>query len=506
VEFDRRRQVKDALLDRVVAACVVTRQAAWFLSSALGAESEAAPFAPWEVLVVELLRALARKDAGLFHASFPAALRELGQQPLIYRPLSRQGDAGRVLRVETVQQALRELLARMPRLGLIRETCQLLAAAQAMERNQPEGPGAVSQFDRLFRTGYRALVETLVEVSEQWPAPASPRRGSPAPRPPAGSDECLVNCLGRLTESLLARWLLHSHTLRLSALERLADEPQWRQVVTFIEQYGHDLFTPRFLNLGNLRAILHQGAETYLRELAENPEGDEPPALLRDLGGAIRLESAASCLGLIIEALSENYAEYKDYKCTTTQSDRGELLYMLLDFLRLKATYERIAWNLSPVLLAHEILVRRGRLGAAARWQQGLVQRTGETARRLLSQHDELVRRHAMRLRTVADRLEERFERPLLVDRLRALIEPAMREARGGEQRVFTLLEQEIAEFTRKPSGSGLDIPSWLAALGEEVAQVSNRFRRGPPVHAASDTAQVPLTQAEVEKQLESWE
>ena len=43
----------------------------------------------------------------------------------------------------------------------------------------------------------------------------------------------------------------------------------------------------------------------------------------------------------------ENYSEYMDYNSTTTQSDRGDMLYTLLDFLRLQASYNRVAWNFS---------------------------------------------------------------------------------------------------------------------------------------------------------------
>ena len=41
---------------------------------------------------------------------------------------------------------------------------------------------------------------------------------------------------------------------------------------------------------------------------------------------------AVKHLTIMFEAIAENYAEYRDYNSTTTQSDRGELLYMLLDF------------------------------------------------------------------------------------------------------------------------------------------------------------------------------
>ena len=39
-------------------------------------------------------------------------------------------------------------------------------------------------------------------------------------------------------------------------------------------------------------------------------------------------------LTLAIESVVENYREYRDYNSTTTQSDRGEMLFTLLDFLR----------------------------------------------------------------------------------------------------------------------------------------------------------------------------
>ena len=47
-------------------------------------------------------------------------------------------------------------------------------------------------------------------------------------------------------------------------------------------------------------------------------------------------------------------------------SDRGEMLYTLLDFLRLRADYDRLAWNLRPVVLAHEVLVRGGNVTGGA--------------------------------------------------------------------------------------------------------------------------------------------
>ena len=128
----------------------------------------------------------------------------------------------------------------------------------------------------------------------------------------------------------------------------------------------------------------------------------------------------------------ENYSEYIDYNSTTTQSDRGDMLYTLLDYLRLARYYDRVAWNLLPVVLAHEVLVRGGHEEAADVWRAAVGERTASIAddhlKRKLAR---LNRKYGMRLPSIADRLGERFVRPLMVDRLCALVEPAMDEAAG---------------------------------------------------------------------------
>ena len=47
----------------------------------------------------------------------------------------------KIAAVRSLQQTFRQLLRRLPRLGLIRETCQLIHTARLMERNHPLGPG-----------------------------------------------------------------------------------------------------------------------------------------------------------------------------------------------------------------------------------------------------------------------------------------------------------------------------------------------------------------------------
>jgi hypothetical protein len=311
----------------------------------------------------------------------------------------------------------------------------------------------------------------------------------------------LVEALQDLTESQLNRWLAHSKTLRLSVVERLSADSEWKSFVTFVERYGADLFTQKFLNLGNLRAILHQRVDVWLSNL-ENADADPEIRLVTELGQAIPRDEAAKWLSLALEAVVENYREYRDYNTTTTHSDHGELLYTLIDFLRLRANYDRVAWNLRPVVMAHEILVRHNRAAAAEMWQQALAERTAETADTNLAQFEELCNEYSVRLPSVAERLGERFTRPLAIDRVRGLVGPAIAAAETSDGEPFAALEQEIASLAEEPAGAGLDLPDWLAALEEEVSIVRCRRRHQDSDDAPRRIRQVQLTWEEWQRQI----
>src|SRR5262249_58695380 len=104
----------------------------------------------------------------------------------------------------------------------------------------------------------------------------------------------------------------------------------------------------------NLRGILHRGVGSFLDYLREDPDPLRPVRLLDDLGTVVSREEALAHLQFVLQAVVENYEEYKDYNTTTAQSDYGENLHVLLDFLRLKASYERDAWQFRPLVQVHE--------------------------------------------------------------------------------------------------------------------------------------------------------
>jgi hypothetical protein len=501
IEYDRRRVLKEQLLSTAIGTCLDTSLAVGALQGAVeraapADESDATDLdSTWEALALRLEQALFRGDTVEARLALVPFVAKFRAEPLLITPLNEGGTPRQVLRVRLAQTVLRALLANLPRLGLLRETFELLRTARAMEQAQPTHGRGVTEFNHFFQAAYQSVVENVIDSVAGW---GQPPRGDPD----------LVRFLERLTAPFLALWVEHSQTLQLSVLETVRGEAEWQALQAFVQKYGGDLFHARFMTLANLRGILHRGVGPWLDYLRDNPDPLRPVKLLDDLARGLRREDAVRRLELVLQAVVENYEEYKDYNTTTTQSDYGENLHVLLDFLRLKVRYERQAWQLRPRVFAHEMLARRGRAQAALLWETALTQATQDLAGQHLEQLARLERSRSVRLHTVSDRLNERFVKPLALDRLCALIEPSMREAHeGGPGPAFAQLQRELQTCTATPTGVGLDVPSWLRRLEMEVHRVqathatiavlAENFFRVP---------RRPLSLEDLQRQLREWD
>jgi hypothetical protein len=500
VQHDRRRVLKEQLLYTAIGTSLDTSLAVSALHGACArlaaqqGEAGAGTDTPWESAALRLEQSLFVGEAAA-RAALGPFIEAFRGEPLLFTPLTEGGAPRKILRVRIAQTVLRGLLANLPRLGLLRETFDLLRTARGMEQEQTIRGRGVTEFNHFFQTAYQAAVEGVVEASAAW-------------GPPHNGDAQLVEVLERLTAPFLSLWIEHSRSLQLSVLETLTGESEWRALVGFIQRYGGELFHARFLTLANLRGILHRGVGSYLDYLAENPDPLRPLRLLDDVGRTLRREDAVRRMELVLQAVVENYEEYKDYNTTTTQSDYGENLHVLLDFLRLKAAYERHAWQFRPLVLAHEVLARRGRASAAVLWERSLTQFTRDLAGQHLEQLARLERERGVRLSTVADRLGERFVKPLALDRLCALIEPAMVESRGGGERpAFGRLQEELRDYTATPFGVGLDVPYWLRRLEMEVHRVqATHTTIGALAEGFFRVPRRPLSYEDLLRQLRGWE
>lgn len=471
VEYDRRRLIKESLIEGAIGTCVDVAEAERFLLATLAWETEGPLAENGEsdsidadlVDVARLLAAAMRCEKASAAHGCKELLRKLPKWQILYVPLAKSGDAREIALARIRQRIIENLVMVLPRLGLLAQAMRIVDAARRMERNLPEGRGVVTQFDELYKAGFREMVDALVRAT-------APGRGD-KPLNEKDADALLVSYLEKLTEPALESWLLHSRTLRLSVLERVRRPQDWKKLVEFIQEYGADLFTQRFLTLANIRAILHCGSDTWLAEVSDR--GEDHYRLVDSLDVSISHEDAADKLALILEAIVENFDEYRDYNSTTTQSDHGELLYTMLDFIRLRIEYDRVAWNLKPVVWAHEVLVRRGRNAAAQSWRRMLAERIGEEAARYQRRLTRLQRKYAMKMASIAQRIGERFLLPMSIDRMLALVGPAVERAGSKEAtHAFEILEEETDLLLREPALTGADIPSWLEALEDESERV----------------------------------
>lgn len=498
IEFNHRREVRDHLAETALATRIEVSQAVWSLAACAvePIEEPEAPFLAWETSSTSLERALAAHDASAVRKVLPDLVQRLNPEPLLFVPLSEGGKPRQTLRARTAMAFLESLFERLPRLGLLRETYHLLRMAKSMELNGPvEGPRK-SDFDRLFRMALRKVVEVLLDAAVQWD------------KDHAVGTVAFTSILREVAKSFLDLWSSHSQMLRLSTLEALNGDDDWKAMRDFIKKYGRSLFTSHFMILGNLRGILHQGVGPWLDSLREQSGDDSegPQRLLEDLENEkIERQQATRFIEIVLHTIEENYEEYRDYNTTTTQSDYGDNLQVLIDFLRLKVQYDRFAWRMRPLALAHEVLCRKGHHAIAERWRENIGDNLKPRSEELLAELDRKEREHALKLRTIRDRIEERFVQPLLLDRLCALVEPAARDARSGlgeTSPAFRNLEEQLRPFIDNPIGVGLDVPTWLRKLEIEVERVMQTIDQ--PV--ATDVMPVKLTFADLKDQLAKWE
>jgi hypothetical protein len=316
----------------------------------------------------------------------------------------------------------------------------------------------------------------------------------------------LLPLLERLAQPFMALWGEHSNTSIVASLETVQTVQEWTALRDFIRRYGRDLFHVRFMTYGNLRGILHRGVGAYLDSLRDEPDPLHPVKLAEGLDRDIPRARAEHHLNTILRTLLENYEEFKDFNATSPLSDYGENLHILLDFLRLKAGYERHAWRVRPLTLVHEVLASR-RSPAAELWAEQITRLTHGEAERHLQRLGQLEKAHGIRLRTVSDRLQERFVAPLALDRLCALVEPAM-DAAGTPEADDALaeLEQEAQSYLDNPTGVGLDLPHWLHRVEAAVHQVQGS--RTVIATLAENLFKIPKVTVPVEDlrgQLDEW-
>ena len=483
-EYDRLRWQRDAAVERLIEAAVQATETLWILSAAVRLGGRSAP-AGGRATVGALFATLLAGDAEAARQALASVKQSLAGKAVLYVPLSRGGRPWRIARARSRERLLERLAACLPRLGLVAETSEIVQLAKSLESRRPPGAASVSEFDRVFEAATAALVERIVESAQ---APAS----DGAAPDPQGVTERILAGLSLLVPQLLDTWMTHARQLRLSVLERVRDPKAFAVVREFIELYGAGLFTQHLLAPPSLRGILRGGVRRFLEQLVERHAGEPvdwaaegrprfPARLVEDLESeSLPIRQAASRLRFVLECIAENHAEYRDWNSTTTQSDRGEHLHILLDFLRMKAEYDRIAWTLRPVSMAHRVLTRRGLHGAADAWRSRMRDETRDTAADLAGRLAKLEAFWGVRLASVADRVSRPFTAVLEHEELESLVDPAVAEAvKGAPEGAGAMFEERAERQLGLASGSGVEVPDWLERLGVAVERALERADAG---------------------------
>jgi hypothetical protein len=492
VEYDSRMVAKVHLLDVALETCLAQALAVGALQGVCESAEGSAGLRGkvWERAGLLLERALLRGQPDEARAVLPEFMASFRHEPLLYTPLSHGGHPHQVLWASLAHRILRGLVQSLPRQGLLQETYRLVRMARAMEASQALRGPRFTEFVHIFRAGLQAIAEAVTLAAR--------RDGVPPAQ--------IVAALENIAEAFLATWIDQSQGMRISMLEAVQAEEDWRRLRDFIRRYGRDLFTARFLAVANLRGILHRGVGPWLEQLRRDPEPTQAVALLGDLGTRIAQADAERHLFVILQTLLENYDHLRDYNATTAQSDYGENLYQLFDFLRLKASYDRTAWGLQPLTMVHEVLARHDG-EAAALWRGQVEQLMQQPAVRHLQELARLEREHGIRLATVTDHLEQRFVKPMAIDRLCALVAPAVREAGERFDRDDPCpLEEELRPLADTPSGVGMDVPQWLARLETELQRVRHaESALGTMIEALATVPALPVPFAQLANQLGKW-
>jgi hypothetical protein len=496
-EFDRLRWQRDAAAERLVDAAVRASETLWILAARLHIGRRGTPRGG---TIGRLFAAFFAGDSAAARAELERVRGRLAGKAVLYVPLSRGGRPDRIARARSRERLFERLAGCLPRVGLVTETAAIVQLAKALESRRPPGAASVSEFDRVFEAATGALVERIVESASTPDVTAEV------------ATQRILDGLALLVPKLLETWMTHARQLRLSVLERVRDDKAFTVTRRFIEDYGSGLFTQHVLTPASLRGILRGGVRPYIERLLERAEpedftGDEPRGeqrrprqptrLLEDLAsGALPMNQAVARLRLVLESIAENHAEYRDWNSTTTQSDRGECLHILLDYLRLKSEYDRIAWTLRPVNMAHRVLARRGAVQAAESWRQRMRDETAETADELVKRLAQLEAQWGVRLASVADRVRRPFTAALEQDELEALVEPAAAElATGQPAGAGAALEAKAAGFRGVASGSGVEVPEWLERLSVAVDKAIEKVEAGgfdPRAVTAAEQTSLP--------------
>lgn len=462
LEFERRRGIRESLLERTIHAALDIANLRFLIRGVMGARfpRELASGDDWEEAYGTLLHAVLYRQPDMLEQKLESVPGLISSRPVLYQSIARGGSPRTYYEARILHRSLGLLVYLAARAGWVAPALNLVGFVKSVEQSQVEGGGKVSEIERLFE----ALAEGVMAavVCGRW-------------EPNLRQDERqrrILESLAVVCQVLGDFWVALSQEIYLSTLETTPLQRQWRELRKFIMDYGHGIFTPMFMAHANLRGVLTTGTARWLKMVTES---DEPQweRLAEDLrSNRLSVSVAAEYLRLVIESVLENYEDYLDYNSMTVQSDYGQNLYILLDFLRLKAEFLRRQWMLKPFFVAHRVLLFHEQWELVEIWENELRRQFGGWDEVFLKKYEKLRKTYGIHLAGLYENLRLGCLRPLLENHIYALVRPAIRELSTGRPGpCFERLRERVGKLGVLHVPFGYRRPEWM----EDFEQVIDR-------------------------------
>jgi hypothetical protein len=484
-DFGRRQAMRDELVDDAI-ACLIEVVHAQQLLAAASTKPLPKDAPKWESDLVRVRSALMRGGRTKVRPLLETLFESLRPLVVLYLPLHLGGKPQKVAKARLAREAMRRLAEDLPKAGMFREAHQLLQTARRTERNGLRDVRMVTEFESVFTAAFRSTMETLAALLARWPETKA-------------SDDLAAGAVREVMQPFTKLWSEHVGGVRISEVERRPSDRSWEKTRIFIKRYGGELFTQRHLQYGSIRGILSKGVKEHLNALKESNDDDRPEKLLADLGRAVSEEDAVEEINFVLQVVYSHYELFRDYNTTTTQSDYGENIHVLLDLVRASVAYDRDWWSMRPIHLAHRALTAAGRLGVADLLRAAFALQMAPIADARQKDLADAERKNGVILASIRDKINERFLRAFELDRALAALPSATSETPAGDE-AFASLHREIDAFASTPTGSGFEAPDWLRKLETEVDRVLDDDARNPPPKLPR------LTYAEFLSDIDNWD
>jgi len=465
MEFERRRQIRDSLVERIIHTAMDVLSLRYLIRAVMAPEiSEGPQEEPqWEGYYPQLLRAVLYGDEPTFHELMESFPKIIATRPILYYSLVRGGHPRMYFAARGTHRALGLMAYLMARAGWARATIGVLSLVKAAEQRQSEGGGKVSEIEHLFEAVAEGIFTSLIFAEHNG---RQPQHGQLSVR----EAQEMVESLQAVCQVLADIWATISHKIYLSTVETSPFQRSWQDIRQFIRNFGQEIFTPMFMAHANLRAIAGMGTHHWLKMVKDSGEAQWSRLVEALETEELNPKKAADYLRMIIEAVLENYEDYLDYNSMTTQSDYGQNLHILLDFLRLKCEHQRRHWMLKPFFLAHRSLIAFQLWDIAEIWEESVQSHFQGWSEVFVKKYERIRKSHGIHLPGLYELLRNGFGFPLAMQHVLGLIQPAIQEIEAGQPGPsFARLAERIRSFGTFHVRYGFQRPEWIDDLENAI-------------------------------------